>query len=86
MSTPKTARQAWRPSMTDRTSAGWQNLMLHLADRVEDLRTLLENEQPPEVTARLRGQIAEAKRLLALDSPPPETALRPTTWSGDLGN
>lgn len=72
MNTPKTPRQPWRPTATDRASAGWQNLMHHLVDRVEDLRTLLENEQPPEVTARLRGQIAEAKRLLALDNPPPE--------------
>lgn len=53
----------------DLTSATWLSLKQHLQDRLATLRAQNDTEQTPEKTARLRGQIAEVKRLLALGEP-----------------
>lgn len=67
-------KPAWRPSQTDRNSSGWQGLVIHLTDRLQDLRVQNDKEQDDLSTAKLRGQIAEVKRLLDLnkDLPKPE--------------
>jgi len=47
----------------------WLRLRAHLTARLDELRVQLEKDSPPDVTARLRGRIAEVKELLALQAP-----------------
>lgn len=67
-------KQAWRPTQVDRSSGGWQQLMVHLTERLQDLRQQNDADQSEESTEKLRGRIAEVKRLLDLnkDLPTPE--------------
>lgn len=57
----------------DRTSAVWKKLKPFLEARLESLRKM--NDSPKrgaDVTAYLRGQIAELKVLIALDKETPK--------------
>lgn len=59
-------------TQADRDSATWQKLSRHLNERIETLRRKNDNDATPEKTASLRGQIMEAKALLALGDDKPE--------------
>jgi hypothetical protein len=51
----------------DRVSSTWNALKKHLEQRLEVLRAQNDGDLTPEKTAKLRGQIAEVKRILGLD-------------------
>ena len=53
----------------DLLGATWQRARAHLEKRRDELRAQLERDTAPEVTAKLRGRLAEIKELLALDAP-----------------
>lgn len=51
----------------------WTKLMAHWSDRLASLRAQNDNSDRNEIdTAKLRGQIAELKQLLALNNDPPD--------------
>ena len=50
----------------DRVSSTWIALKKHLEQRLEVLRAQNDGDLNPEKTAKTRGQIAEAKRILSL--------------------
>lgn len=56
-----------RLELTDaeRHSALWLKIAAHLEDRVARLRRENDDDRSLEATARLRGRLAEAKRILA---------------------
>ena len=49
----------------------WLRLQEHFEERLANHRARNDHDMTPEKTARLRGQIAEAKYLLALASQDP---------------
>jgi len=49
----------------DRLSPAWIKLQQYYAERLETLRSKNDNALTADETARLRGQIAEVKALLA---------------------
>jgi hypothetical protein len=50
-------------------SALWTRLSAHLNERLQVLREKNDNALDEQTTARIRGEIAEIKRLLALGQP-----------------
>jgi hypothetical protein len=50
-------------------SALWTRLSAHLNERLQVLREKNDNTLDEQQTARIRGEIAEIKRLLALGQP-----------------
>ena len=58
---------SWRPTASERYSPAWQQLQAHLTARLADLRKDNDKEQTEAETAKLRGQISEIKRLIALN-------------------
>jgi hypothetical protein len=60
-------------NQNDFNSATWQKLRLHLEARLITLRARNDASMNAEDTARLRGQIAELKTLLALEDPAIQT-------------
>jgi hypothetical protein len=54
----------------DRMSPLWRALHEHLTNRLATLRAQNDADATPEKTARLRGQIAEVKALLAMNEEP----------------
>lgn len=56
-------------TLDDLRSQTWARLQEHLERRRAALQTQLEKDSSPEVTAKLRGRVAEIKELLALDAP-----------------
>jgi hypothetical protein len=58
-------------SELERQSVLWAKLKRHLEARIARLRALNDRPRSADETARLRGRIAEAKSLLALDNPAP---------------
>lgn len=49
-----------------------KKLRIHLEERLQVLRAKNDASKSVEATEKLRGQIAECKRMLALDQPGPE--------------
>lgn len=49
----------------ERHSALWVKIAAHLESRIDALRRENDDDRAPEVTAKLRGRLAEAKRILA---------------------
>jgi hypothetical protein len=64
----------------------WDRLAEHLQVRLQDLRTQLETDSPPEVTAKLRGRIREIKDLLALPQAAPARRTGPSEPSQRAGD
>lgn len=62
-------------NQNDFASVTWQKLRLHWESRLEVLRKRNDSSLPPDETARIRGQIAELKAMLALEEDP----AKPTT-------
>lgn len=58
-------------SESEANSALWLKIKAHLEQRLERHRIRNDGNLPPDATANLRGRIAEAKYLLALDQPNP---------------
>lgn len=59
-------------NQADVSSPAWQKLKAFYEQRLTELRERNDNVRLPEVeTAALRGQIAEVKRFLAMETPPP---------------
>lgn len=56
----------------DRMSPIWRTLHQHLTERLQMLRLTNDSEHTLERTARLRGQIAELKSIIALNDDPLE--------------
>jgi hypothetical protein len=63
---------------SDRASPTWTKLREHYEKRLATLRAQNDNEQPAEETAKLRGRIAEVKRLLAMDKDTPQIEFKAT--------
>jgi len=63
-----------KPTLTpaERDSALWKKIEAHYEAHILTLRTMLEGDRTPDVTAKLRGRIAEVKNLLALASDTPD--------------
>ena len=51
----------------DRMSPVWRTLHKYLSERLQILREMNDSERTLEGTARLRGQIAELKAIIALN-------------------
>ena len=50
----------------DFRSATWRNLTKDLKERLDELRGINDTDRDERATAKLRGQISELKRILAL--------------------
>ena len=59
-------------TQADRMSPVWRTLHKHLSERLQMLRETNDSEHTLERTARLRGQIAELKSIIALNDDPLE--------------
>lgn len=55
----------------ERQSALWMKLARHVEQRLDILRRRNDNQLDDLATAKLRGQIAECKAILALGNPAP---------------
>lgn len=66
------SKPTFKPSVDDRSSSLWKRLMTHLEGRLETLRQQNDAASSEAETARLRGQIAAVKEMLALNNEPPE--------------
>lgn len=55
---------------SDLKSETWAKLVSHMERRLQTLREQNDGQLDGDKTARLRGQIAEVKGLLALGHPP----------------
>lgn len=62
-------------NLNDFASVTWQKLRLRTESRLEMLRKRNDSDLTPDETARIRGQIAELKAMLALEEDP----AKPTT-------
>lgn len=62
----------------DFNSGLWVRLRKHYEERLGELRAKNDAPLSAEETAAIRGRIAEIKRLLDLDAPPPEIVNRNT--------
>lgn len=51
----------------DKQSALWKKLRKHVEERLAAMRARNDSNKDETETARLRGRIAECKRLLSLD-------------------
>lgn len=58
-------------SDTDRQAAVWLKLKKHMQDRLAVLRQQNDGDRDFDETQKLRGRIAELKRLLDLDADMP---------------
>jgi hypothetical protein len=56
-------------TLDDLRSQTFARLKEHFERRRQALLAQLEKDSSPEVTAKLRGRVAEIKELLALDAP-----------------
>lgn len=56
---------------SDLISPTWIRLQGFLKDRLDVLRLQNDHDSDPQVTAKIRGRIAEIKALLALGKPGP---------------
>jgi hypothetical protein len=56
----------------DVASATWMKIRQNLQARLADRRDRLEGNHDPVETARIRGEIAEIKRILNFESKAPE--------------
>jgi hypothetical protein len=56
---------------TEAQSPLWLKIKAHLEERLVEARLSNDGEHDVVKTARLRGRIAELKRIMALDKPPP---------------
>ena len=54
-------------TQSDRMSPVWRTLHKYLSGRLQMLREMNDSERTLEGTARLRGQIAELKAIIALN-------------------
>ena len=54
-------------TQADRMSPVWRTLHKYLSERLRILREMNDSERTLEGTARLRGQIAELKAIIALN-------------------
>lgn len=52
----------------DRQSETWTKIKTHLTVRLQTLREKNDGDLDPIQTAKLRGEIGECKKLLALES------------------
>lgn len=57
----------------DRNSITWRKLKEHFEERLHELRVRNDNDCDPISTARLRGEVASVKYLLALGDQDPAT-------------
>ena len=64
MSAPITPEAPFKLTDGDCVSPTWARLSKHLSARLDYLRVQLEADHDERKTARIRGQIAEVKRLL----------------------
>lgn len=72
----KEAREAFQLAASEKQSALWSRIEVHLEDRLEDLRQQNDAVGNDETqTAHLRGRIAELKRLLELGKTRPEVVV-----------
>ena len=55
--------------LTDIQSATWQKTRAHIQARIDLLRKQNDNDADQESTAKLRGRIAELKKLLGTAEP-----------------
>ena len=55
--------------LTDIQSATWQKMRAHIQARIDLLRKQNDNDADQESTAKLRGRIAELKKLLGTAEP-----------------
>lgn len=62
----------FRLTDADKNTPLWLALRAHLERRRDSLRAKNDTNLSPEETAKVRGQIAEIKALLALENPRPE--------------
>jgi hypothetical protein len=58
-------------SEADKQSAAWGKVQAYLTQRLSELRTSNDRDMAPDMTNKLRGQIAEVKALqgLGIDRP-----------------
>ena len=57
---------------TDLQSAAWLKLREYITGRIEQLRRKNDTDLSKRDTHKLRGQIAELKMILGIESPPPK--------------
>lgn len=68
----------------DFTSQAWKRLTKHLQNRLQELRESNdETSLTPDKTAKIRGQIFEVKKLLALSEDSAGAAGTPFTGDAD---
>ena len=56
-------------SAEERRTPMWFRIMEHMKERLEYLRVQNEGDKSEVQTAKIRGQIAELKAIMALDTP-----------------
>lgn len=59
-------------TLADFHSATWQKMKKHLQSQLESYRKENDGNLDNDKTQRVRGRIAEVKRLLALEDPTPK--------------
>lgn len=58
----------------DLQSAAWIKIKAKCEARIKSLRRQNDGDKDPIETAKIRGRIAEVKKLLAMENPSPTTA------------